>query len=1692
MADFGLEWDTEGYFDDDQIDSNQEIDDSLNKDVEKDSGEYKSIISRSSEPSSPDFPKMTNKYVQINPLDPTSTDQDLNEPMVQDHPKQLEIQSLEKMEANLTPLEAILIRFSSAFVFQRVWSTREIKNLIGKLDKEVSMKVLIPIAMRLAEDKNLIVKEAMTQNLIPVLIFFYQNYDQVNSEKYLFPNSTLRMVGRNSGPVGDSIDSCRSKDEGLDQDKKSSHDSLNNEEQDLRVSKILIEIEFKPPTLDEFRSWVHGLLLSQHTSVAREAQLAVVFVGKELAFESFHSNIIHGIILSLEKNSKYEDILKFNTRNDDMIVKPRGLIVDEVSKNSDNIITFENNSHLINEEPSANHSSAFGQKIANLFGIINKSQEKDDISGPINKLAADSTPDNIPAHSPSYTNGSSQRIFSGREDSTFHPPIPQETIGLIRPSDDSSTDSDTIDRKLVMLNLILLLVEEYGSGLRPAVLIPVIERACSDKSFEVRRDSAMVIGSLCKAVNVDLSLEILFPNFVDLTNDSSWQVRKSAAIYALPGLASVLASRLELSVTADQTTNKETAEPSPRSGSWQFLPISWNSYLDSGDKRSKESSRTLDGGSDSISGLSDKAGSKIRGPSTWFSLKRPSKTSPSKLKQEKSTNNQKNSKVLAPELDKENSMQIYEASRSTNCSPYVSDRQWLQIMDKLTSNKEPSEHVKVAVFESIGKLFIAFANEPKLIEYLVNLISTKVNNASNRWSSGRRSSGSTNIYVDPGTEEDEDIYSDAIDLGGFSISSKFSNRNTGSDFGSSSFNSVYNRNKDNYFRNNPPWRNLDFDGRPGDLSSKNELYYIAYNFPAILQAVGPFMWDKLSETYIFLTKLDQFDIRCTLASSLHEIARILSRGQRVSIELTKAVQRSLRKSNEIRTFSTNDTKESKIYKFLSAEDIHIHSVVKKSEKSNSNESPNYSNDLEQTLCFFLLESDEIKLRVLKKLGETLSMFSERSRKRCLPMILQVFRHDSKKWRTREVMASQLAQLCDLFPASLSVSQLLPIAVEWANDPVAGVRASVAPAFSILFAKTKDDPDLQVIFFQTVIDFSHSKTFRGRLFFIQICSALLASDEENPSTDAVDFDQFFLPSLASLANDKVPNVRIALSRLVRRMLANKIRRLSVSSILADSISLKSSVSSIPFNKPSQFEDEASIDKNQPQVLNPGFDTKTCLHKTEPSINKAISNILFDDVVTKTELDPTKTSDKINFIMVDSMIDSNLKFKTIRTASLPFLNYGCDPKELDQKSCFGTVSTKRRYSFPFPHKYYQHVSESINVNFLNTINLKKPQNSDLEFKSKVDKNVQKLNFTESIQNNENITHNFPRVEDDLSPTSQVPNNNIDLINEHPRPDYGLTQHKELDLNNKHFLNPGNISFTQKSGFQFNKKVGIKNSSTMRTHLLISMMQTLSQDKDSDVQEQLKDIPCFGQSLSHNDHGNSSPKINNPTDYPDFKYSNEAIIHASQTNVSDNIDPYLIDTNSYLNGAVFTEDFHENIIPDDKVPITGIHHPTNTEMLFDKSSFDTSHLNNFEDTALGNQFPDFIGANSNMVENRGFGTDLGESSSHLSSNSGLLRASSKISHRRSSSGHLSIEDLPLEISKNLGKLSSTSTEPSAKSMNDNFIPIPVKNSSIDKPLPENPYEDDNASPTILIPNIPLPPEPAITNAVFYSDSRHFTYRK
>lgn len=88
----------------------------------------------------------------------------------------------------------------------------------------------------------------------------------------------------------------------------------------------------------------------------------------------------------------------------------------------------------------------------------------------------------------------------------------------------------------------------------------------------------------------------------------------------------------------------------------------------------------------------------------------------------------------------------------------------------------------------------------------------------------------------------------------------------------------------------------------GDAAVDNEIrLYCAYSLPGVVSTVGPQAWDDVREAFQLLVRDVQWNIRRTLAFSLHELARVLQDPARVEAELLFAFDLFLRDVDDVRT-----------------------------------------------------------------------------------------------------------------------------------------------------------------------------------------------------------------------------------------------------------------------------------------------------------------------------------------------------------------------------------------------------------------------------------------------------------------------------------------------------------------------------------------------------------------------------------------------------------------------------------------------------------------------------------------------------------------------------------------------------------------------------------------------------------------------
>ncbi|KAJ1932638.1 hypothetical protein GGF37_006989, partial [Kickxella alabastrina] len=201
-----------------------------------------------------------------------TTESSLVEPMLADAAKQQEAQTLEAgSEENMSALEIFCQRAASVFIFQRVWAAKEVGRLLDREPRRNALGVLVPIAMQLAEDRELFVRETMAQNLQPVLHVYFGSADADAGAGAAEANAT----------------------------------------------------EGAMPKAEAFDAWLHRVLLTPHPSVSLPAQRAAVALGRQLSFDAFHTRIVHGVVLSLVQNPMHQHLARQHERSKDMVIKTR-------------------------------------------------------------------------------------------------------------------------------------------------------------------------------------------------------------------------------------------------------------------------------------------------------------------------------------------------------------------------------------------------------------------------------------------------------------------------------------------------------------------------------------------------------------------------------------------------------------------------------------------------------------------------------------------------------------------------------------------------------------------------------------------------------------------------------------------------------------------------------------------------------------------------------------------------------------------------------------------------------------------------------------------------------------------------------------------------------------------------------------------------------------------------------------------------------------------------------------------------------------------------------------------------------------------------------------------------------------------------------------------------------------------------
>ncbi|XP_012930723.2 serine/threonine-protein phosphatase 4 regulatory subunit 1 [Heterocephalus glaber] len=253
--------------------------------------------------------------------------------------------------------------------------------------------------------------------------------------------------------------------------------------------------------------------------------------------------------------------------------------------------------------------------------------------------------------------------------------------------------------------------------------------------------------------------------------------------------------------------------------------------------------------------------------------------------------------------------------------------------------------------------------------------------------------------------------------------------------------------------------------------------HCAYSLPGVALTLGRQNWHCLRETYETLASDMQWKVRRTLAFSIHELAVILGD------QLTAA-------------------------------------------------------DLVPIFNGFLKDLDEVRIGVLKHLHDFLKLLHIDKRREYLYQLQEFLVTDnSRNWRFRAELAEQLILLLELYGPRDIYDYLRPIALSLCADKVSSVRWISYKLVSEMVKKlhTASSPTFGADLIRELVEnFGRCPRWSGRQAFVFVCQTVIEDD-------CLPMDQFaahLMPHLLTLANDRVPNVRVLLAKTLRQTLLEK--------------------------------------------------------------------------------------------------------------------------------------------------------------------------------------------------------------------------------------------------------------------------------------------------------------------------------------------------------------------------------------------------------------------------------------------------------------------------------------------------------------------------------------------------------------------------
>lgn len=170
---------------------------------------------------------------------------------------------------------------------------------------------------------------------------------------------------------------------------------------------------------------------------------------------------------------------------------------------------------------------------------------------------------------------------------------------------------------------------------------------------------------------------------------------------------------------------------------------------------------------------------------------------------------------------------------------------------------------------------------------------------------------------------------------------------------------------------------------------------------------------------------------------------------------------------------------------------------------------------------------DIRMAALKNMHIFLKEVSAEKRAGFIKYIVQTFDEAGKtEWRLKQVLAQNLGNYAELFDNNTVYSEFLPMFFKFCSDNVSRVSQASCSALCDIVKKFNDDEQKQASIVRVVRKrYCKATTFKKRQLFVLMCGGKMMMEKEI-------FEKYFKLDFLAVVNDRVPNVRIAMAKVMR--------------------------------------------------------------------------------------------------------------------------------------------------------------------------------------------------------------------------------------------------------------------------------------------------------------------------------------------------------------------------------------------------------------------------------------------------------------------------------------------------------------------------------------------------------------------------------